>query len=261
MESQNNIKHVVGSDATYNIDDILKFTNSEVIYDKEDPIPTVEVLPVEGAFLVHNLASPQECKQYITLGEEMDFGRSPLHNTALGSTSAIYSDDARLIRNSDRVLFDVPDQIGSVLNRRILPFLPKTIELNGNTWHVQVPGGGKAKGPINKRWRFNRYSQGQYFKPHVDACYCYDENEVTLLTFILYLNEGFEGGETIFFPGNRKFGWSRPIPGIEYKIIPKTGTALIFFQVGDLNHRHEGAIHRSPNMYKYILRSDIAYFK
>jgi len=124
---------------------------------------------------------------------------------------------------------------------------------------VQVVGGGKAKGPINKRWRFNRYASAQYFKPHYDAGYVYDRHEKTLMTFILYLSGGFEGGETVFFPGGRQNYWSTPDAKLECRVKPTVGTALIFFQTGDLSPLHEGAPHNSPGMYKYILRSDLTY--
>jgi hypothetical protein len=44
----------------------------------------------------------------------------------------------------------------------------------------------------------------QFFKPHFDAGYVYDKNEKTVLTFILYLNDVADGGETTFYPGNKK---------------------------------------------------------
>jgi len=85
----------------------------------------------------------------------------------------------------------------------------------------------------------------------------YNATKKTIFTFILYLNEGFQGGETIFYPGDKKTSWSQLEPGIEVKIIPKTGTALIFFQCGYENPRHEGA--QLLDGQKYILRSDLAY--
>lgn len=58
--------------------------------------------------------------------------------------------------------------------------------------------------PLNKRWRFNKYHVDQFFKPHFDAGYVYDKNEQTVLTFILYLNDVADGGETTFYPDNKK---------------------------------------------------------
>ncbi len=62
------------------------------------------------------------------------------------------------------------------------------------------------------------------------------------MTFIVYLNEGFEGGETSFEHN-----------GGQLNVIPKTGMALVF-----VHHRcHTGAEVVSGR--KYVLRSDVMY--
>lgn len=124
---------------------------------------------------------------------------------------------------------------------------------------------------MNSRWRFNKYLEKQKFAPHFDAGFTKNINESTHLTFILYLNEGFNGGETIFFPegtndssqivknSGKLFGWSKPNEVKEVKVIPKIGLVLVFFHNGALSPRHEGAPHHSPDMSKYIIRSDIVF--
>jgi len=84
----------------------------------------------------------------------------------------------------------------------------------------------------------------------------YDDK--TLFTFILYLNVGFVGGETIFFSGGRKRSYERGNPELEFKVVPKPGMAVCFFQEGELSPFHEGAtvLGEVP---KYILRSDLRY--
>jgi len=247
----------VGTDVTYREDDLLKSTNREVNYAPNPPKTYREELEgVPGAFLVHNLLTPDECEQYVKISEEMGFSQAPLRNLdTLNSTNFQLSDDTLTIRNSQRVLFDAPDQLAKTLNERLLPFLDQTVECEGGNWKVCT------EEPINRRWRFNRYKKGNFFKPHFDAGFVYSDNKKTLFTFIMYLNEGCVGGETIFYPGDQKFAWVAVQPGIERKVIPKTGSALIFFQCGDLNPRHEGAQVLSEDKLKYILRSDLAYEK
>lgn len=41
---------------------------------------------------------------------------------------------------------------------------------------------------------------GQSFAKHFDGFFPRSETERSALTFIIYLNEGFEGGETVFYP-------------------------------------------------------------
>lgn len=244
-----------GSDVTYSEGDLLKFTTREVNYNCVDcPLPYREDIEgVSGAFVVYNLLTPDECKQYIEISEEMGYSQSPLRNLdTLNSNSFALSNSTQLIRNSTRVLFDAHDQLASTLNQRLLPFLDKAVECEGKSWKVC-----EAE-PINKRWRFNKYYDGNYFKPHFDAGFVYSPTKKTLFTFIVYLNEGCTGGETVFFPGDKKYSWEGPKEGIERRIKPQMGKALIFFQAGDLNHRHEGAM-VTGEINKYILRSDLAY--
>jgi hypothetical protein len=74
---------------------------------------------------------------------------------------------------------------------------------------------------------------------HIDGSYKRSETEFSYYTFMIYLNDGYEGGETKFASGEI--------------IRPKTGTALIF----EHRQRHEGAALISG--IKYVLRSDIMY--
>eukprot|EP01123_Difflugia_compressa_P001661 TRINITY_DN1202_c0_g1_i1.p1 TRINITY_DN1202_c0_g1~~TRINITY_DN1202_c0_g1_i1.p1 ORF type:complete len:272 (-),score=36.07 TRINITY_DN1202_c0_g1_i1:149-964(-) len=245
------------------VDDLLRKTEDKVTYD-----PSTEAMcriifsdlgdRVPGAYLVHNLLSPSECKQYIDLSEKLEYEPAPLRNlNELNSTNFTRDASTNSIRNSLRVMLDVPDDIGKVLEQRLLPHMPQYVTCNGYRWTVH------RDNPINKRWRFNRYDEGQYFKPHFDAGYVYKPNEdMTLFTFILYLNDGFEGGETVFFPGGRKrsFDKAKDNSPDEVKVVPQIGSALCFFQDGELSPFHEGVALRG-NIPKYILRSDLRYVR
>ncbi|MES2945212.1 MAG: 2OG-Fe(II) oxygenase [Pseudomonadota bacterium] len=81
---------------------------------------------------------------------------------------------------------------------------------------------------------------GQYFKWHKDGFYCKTDDEVSLLTFIIYLNDAYEGGNT-------EFQWE--------VIKPEAGMALVFPHA----MRHQGAPMDSG--VKYVLRTDVMYKK
>lgn len=81
------------------------------------------------------------------------------------------------------------------------------------------------------------------------------------MTFILYLNDGFEGGETVFFPEGKPQYWSKPGTVEEYKVVPKTGMVLVFYHSGKLSPRHEGAEVTKEGDTKYIIRSDVMFKK
>ena len=99
--------------------------------------------------------------------------------------------------------------------------------------------GRRALG-LNERLRFYRYEAGQMFAPHVDGYYRRPNGEQSLLTWMIYLNDDFTGGETKFY-------------GAEVEVKPETGMMLVF------RHAllHEGAEVRAGR--KYVLRSDIMF--
>ena len=94
---------------------------------------------------------------------------------------------------------------------------------------------------INERLRCYEYQVGQRFAPHSDGAFIRDEIEQSWYTFMVYLNEEFEGGETVFFVEPEK------------SIKPQTGMGLLF------QHPiiHEGA--EVTNGTKYVIRTDLMY--
>ena len=95
------------------------------------------------------------------------------------------------------------------------------------------------------RFRYYRYDPGQQFAPHYDGAFVRGPDEESKLTFMVYLNEGFAGGETNFYDG-----WSAA-PRLSVR--PECGKALVFV------HRqlHEGAAVVRGR--KYVLRTDVMY--
>ena len=130
------------------------------------------------------------------------------------------------IRNNDRVSFDDPE-LAADLFTRVRAHVPA--ELSG----MRLCG-------ANERLRCYRYGPGQRFAPHYDGAFVRDEREQSLVSFLVYLNQGFVGGETSFLQIGRT-------------VVPRTGLALLF------QHRilHEGAEVREGC--KYVLRSDLMY--
>ncbi len=172
-------------------------------------------------FVIHSFLTPEECQALIDRSESIGYGDAPI-TTALGFVMA------RDIRNNERVMID-DVELSARLFERARVFLPE--EWFG--W--QLVG-------LNERLRFYRYDPGQYFAPHTDGYYERDNGERSHLTFMIYLNEGFEGGETTFRCGRE------PI-----RVVPRTGMALVFY------HKlvHAGAAVRAGR--KYVIRSDVMY--
>ena len=171
----------------------------------------------EGVYLVPDLLTPEECRESVAFSEAR--GNEPAPITTLAGF-AMRPD----IRNNTRVIVDDVER-AEALWRRVRGELPGLYR------------GRQAIG-LNERLRFYRYDPGERFAPHRDGAYRRDNGEASLLTFLVYLNEGFEGGETV-------------VEG--RSITPRQGMALIF------EHQllHEGAAVTRGR--KYVLRSDVMF--
>lgn len=91
---------------------------------------------------------------------------------------------------------------------------------------------------LNERFRFYRYEAGQRFKKHIDGRYKRNDHEESRITFMIYLNDNYSGGETRFN---------------NVLIKPHKGMALFFIH----EQKHE-SIPITEGV-KYVLRSDIMY--
>lgn len=182
-----------------------------------------EELRGPNLFVVRHLLSPAECEEEIRASEANGYGDAPL-TTATGFVVN------KQVRNNARVMVD--DIAGSQkLWEVIRPFIPEKL-------HDWVAVG------LNERLRYYRYDTAEKFAPHYDGEFNRRNGETSRLTLMIYLNEGFEGGETNFFSdqGRLRFG-----------VKPESGMALVFPHL----LLHEGAPVKSGR--KYVLRTDVMY--
>jgi len=170
-----------------------------------------------GIFTFDNVLSREECDEYIALTERLGYEGAPI-TTPLGFAMRPE------IRNNGRVILDDPER-SNALWQRVRDLVPAFLQ-------------GRQAAGLNERFRFYRYDSGERFARHFDGPFRRPSGEESLLTFMVYLNDGFEGGETGF---------------VDVWVTPKAGMALIFRH--DL--LHEGApVTRGR---KYVLRSDVMY--
>lgn len=171
--------------------------------------------------IIEGFFTPEECQELINIGEAKGFEES----LVLTRQGEVMDKD---FRNNDRVVFDDPE-LTKVLWDKIKDEVPA--DFNG--WK---PCG------LNERLRYYRYKDGQQFKAHMDGAFKRNENEVSMITMLIYLNEEFEGGETTFI--------------IEFENIkPKTGMVLLF------EHKMLHSGRPVPVGTKYVLRTDVMYKK
>jgi hypothetical protein len=172
-------------------------------------------------FVVRGFLSPGECVRDIALSEEHGYDDAPI---TAGSGFVMRKD----IRNNDRVMIDDLAMAAS-LWERAGPLMPAE-------WFGWQPVG------LNERFRYYRYGPGQRFAAHTDGCFERDSGERSQFTFMVYLNDDFEGGTTNFY-----------LSKLPLIVRPETGMALVFA------HRqlHEGMPVETGR--KYVLRTDVMY--
>ena len=178
------------------------------------------IATIEGFF------SKAECAAAIAYGEAHGFD----HATVTTANGAQSLPD---VRNNDRVMVDDLDKAAS-LYERLATVLPNEFD-------------GTEPICLNERLRLYRYDVGQKFDWHRDGYFQRDDLR-SRFTFMVYLNDDFEGGGTSF--DSRSFGSDA---FERFTVRPETGMALLF---------HHPVMHRGDAVTrgrKYVIRSDVMY--
>lgn len=175
------------------------------------------ISPAPHIYQLRQFFTADECREHIALSEAASFS---------GATVQTGSGQRRVeqVRNNDRaIIFNTA--MAQSLWKRLAAFAPEKI------------GNSVATG-LNEMFRYYRYGPGQQFRWHRDMSFIRNESEASYYTFMVYLNDDFEGGETKF---------------VQLDIKPEAGTALIFLH--SLTHNGEAVTAGT----KYVLRTDIMY--
>jgi hypothetical protein len=150
---------------------------------------TKKIIPqVPGAFQLLNVFSKDECERLITLSESMGY----LADAAVSLP--------RDVRHNDSLTWVVDAQTDNIIWDRIKHLMADD----------QGIFNGKSALGLNARFRFYRFSKGDYFKPHSDGSWpgsrvindqlvsdAYGDR-YSQMTFLILLTEEFEGGATRF---------------------------------------------------------------
>jgi predicted 2-oxoglutarate/Fe(II)-dependent dioxygenase YbiX len=169
-------------------------------------------------FTIDHFLTEEECDALIQKSEQMGFEEAKVD---MGGTQTMM----KMIRDNERVMY-TDHVLAYQLWQKLKPFIRPVIGIS------QAIG-------LNEMFRFYKYSPGQRFKMHRDGSYVRNETEFSYYTFMIYLNDDYEGGYTKFQSG-------------EF-VSPQKGRALIF----EHSLKHEGA--RLTKGLKYVLRTDVMY--
>eukprot|EP00605_Chrysophyceae_sp_TOSAG23-4_P001006 GSChrysophyteH1.ASY1.ANO1.1107.1 assembled CDS len=194
----------------------------------------------ESVFLA-NILTPEQCRDIIDLGEYCGFDPDVpklKSQTSVLANAFVWICDEHFIND---------------LWSRVKSFLP-----------------AGALG-LNRRFRCYRYKPGAVYRPHIDGAwppsgapsdsnhkgkYVYDTSDGKILskyTFLIYLNQGFEGGCTTFYaPSDQEGVLDRRA------VVPMAGSALIFPHGASGNAAlHEGSAVTAG--IKYVIRTEVLY--
>jgi prolyl 4-hydroxylase len=171
----------------------------------------------DSIFTVEDFLTRQECLAHIVRSETIGYELAKV-NTAAGSRVRTE------IRNNNRAFY-TSEELALTLWERVQSFVPARL---GNSHPIG----------LNELFRFYRYQRGHQFKGHYDESYIRNAEEASYFTFMVYLNDNFQGGDTTF-------------RGL--RIRPRQGMALLFRH----SLYHEGS--EVTQGVKYVLRSDVMY--
>ena len=151
-------------------------------------IERIDLSEVPGAFQLLNVFTTQECENFIKQTEELGY----LEDAAVSLP--------RSVRHNDNITWVVDDLTHDIIWDRCKDFMYDDKEIFY----------GKKTLGLNKRFRFYKYSEGDFFKLHTDGSWPgsrvvnkelitdFYKDRYSQMTFLILLSEDFEGGETQF---------------------------------------------------------------
>ena len=210
------------------------------------PPERLNVPQVPGAFVLTDVLSAAECARITAVAEAI--GYTPDHPLSRPAASGIGGLEILMSTTTMAAIF-----------ARCESVLPPTL------------GGGKLAG-INARCRFFKYTDAEkaVYRPHIDGswpgsgldpssgAYVHDAfgDRRSRLTFLIYLNDGFDGGCTTFYLP-RVSATGAPEQLCARGVVPRAGSVLCFPQGNTASLLHEGsAVTRGC---KYVIRTDVLY--
>lgn len=206
-----------------------------------------EVEGVLGAYQLHDVLAPEECQRLIELSEGLGY----LEDAAVSLP--------RRVRHNHNIVWVTDSETDALIWQRVAHLADRDPELYD---HKRPVG-------LNARFRFYRYGEGDYFRPHTDGSWpgsrVIDGELVTnaypdrysLMTFLIFLNDDFAGGATRFLvPIERELGRAGPCREVDVRT-PAGG--VLCFPHG-LHSLH--CVHSSEPVtdgVKYVIRTDMLF--
>jgi len=170
-----------------------------------------------GIGTIDDVLNAAECAEHIDRAERAGFSRAPI----VSGYGEVFAAE---VRNNTRFMTD-DFALAALVWERTRGRLPVFLD-------------GRQAIAMNERFRYYRYRPGERFAWHSDAPFRRSNGEVSQLSFIMYLNDDYTGGETAV---------------MKSVITPKRGMALVFLH----ELLHEGRPVSAGT--KYVMRTDVMY--
>ncbi|KAI5800396.1 hypothetical protein DFH27DRAFT_81264 [Peziza echinospora] len=227
-------------------------TNNAIPLVSNEPIQKFDIPDIPNAIMLTNVIPKDTCRMIVAAGETV--GYTP-DQAAAGSATEL----ASILAHNFYWMAD--EAFSNALFDRVKPFLPETIK-------------GLPIKSLNRRYRCYRYVPGAVYRPHVDGAwppsgisadgeYIYNASppgspQYSRFTFLIYLNDEFDGGETTFFVPSES-----PEGGLCVRSVkPRQGSVVVFPHgdtAGSLVHEGSGVKGQDGTTAKYIIRTDVIY--
>jgi hypothetical protein len=194
-------------------------------YRPSQSFATVKEVP-GYARILKEVLTPEECHRLIQIAEARGFVPASIYTDRSGKE--YYSDT----RKSYRCIID-SQKFVDTLFQRLQSILPQT-------WKA-----GETIVGLNERLRILRYYPGDYFAPHSDGSYASPCGDISKITILIYLNDGYEGGFTTFRTEGEHDEW--------VSIFPETGMTVA---------QDQQLLHWVPPLEfgcKYVIRTEVMY--
>ena len=204
-------------------------------------IKRIDLDNVPGAFQLLNVFTQQECEDFIKQTEELGY----LEDAAVSLP--------RSVRHNDNITWVVDDLTHDIIWNRCKDYMIDNKE---------IFYGKKILG-INKRFRFYKYSEGDFFKLHSDGSWPgsrvvnkeliadFYKDRYSQMTFLILLSEDFQGGETQFIVNKNG---EKELVNIR---TPKGGVLCFPHGLHPLHCLHSSNTITSG--IKYIIRTDVLF--
>lgn len=186
---------------------------------------------VPGAFIIEHLMSDDECHRLCEISEKIGYTKT----RGIGTSTT---------QPPDKFFYSISPQEAEILFARCEHLIPQeTKAISINPWFRLYKY--TANSSLNPH-----YDRGNYHGSTVDSdgelrYDYYKDGRISQMSCLIYLNDGVEGGDTIFYVNEKS------IP-----VTPKKGNAVFFYHGNHkLSPLHEGSVVTLGT--KYIIRTDL----